>query len=166
MPDFGREFFEQFVEEQKECLDFLKKSDEVKIIRTERPRFVTADEMLLMHEAIGFPKNAAVRVGLLESAADRAANKHYYGGEDSVGRLAAEVCAGLIQNHPFLDGNKRTAFVATCSFLYKNDCELSDYHGLAQLMIDVARHAVSVDEMGEWLEKNVVQMGARKAPAM
>ena len=54
--------------------------------------------------------------GLLESALSRPVNAFHYGQED-VFELAGLYAAGIIQNHPFLDGNKRTGYVAALTFL-------------------------------------------------
>ena len=51
--------------------------------------------------------------GLLESALARPANLHAYG-ESALCVLAAAYAFGIVRNHPFVDGNKRTAFFTTC----------------------------------------------------
>ncbi len=153
--ELTHDFFAQFAQEQENNLEFLQRSDTVTIIKTEKPVFLSMEEVLTAYQALGFAKDNPVKTGLLESAINRPQNVHYYNGEESVGRLAAELCFGLIQNHAFLDGNKRTAFVATCAFLYKNDCVLDDYAGLAEIVLDVARHTVSFEELSHWLEYNI-----------
>ena len=57
--------------------------------------------------------------GLLASALDRARNKFGYG-ERKTAALAAAYAFGLAKNHPFVDGNKRTAFAAMMIFLRRN----------------------------------------------
>lgn len=57
--------------------------------------------------------------GLLESALARAPNKWAYG-ETSLTVLAASYGFGISRNHPFIDGNKRTAFTAIVMFLGLN----------------------------------------------
>ena len=64
-------------------------------------------------------------VGLLESALNRPRNVLCY--EEvapSLARLAAAYAFGLVTNHPFIDGNKRTAHVAYRTFLVLNGGEL------------------------------------------
>jgi death-on-curing protein len=56
---------------------------------------------------------------LLESALARAENKAAYG-DPTVEELAAAYVFGIARNHPFVDGNKRTAFVAAGTFLLLN----------------------------------------------
>jgi len=63
--------------------------------------------------------------GLLESALARAQQLHAYGDPvPDLADLAAAVAHGLARNHPFVDGNKRTAHVAYRTFLALNGAEL------------------------------------------
>jgi death on curing protein len=61
---------------------------------------------------------------LLESAVQRARNCAYYEGGDVIDQAAA-LCNGIALNHPWLDGNKRSAFIACLVFLHLNDCPLA-----------------------------------------
>lgn len=62
--------------------------------------------------------------GLLESALARPRNLFGYEGETDPCALAAAYAAGLVRNHPFVDGNKRTGFLAAYTFLLMNSHEL------------------------------------------
>ena len=63
--------------------------------------------------------------GLLESALARGQQLHAYGDPvPDLADLAAALAHGLARNHPFVDGNKRTAHVAYRTFLVLNDTEL------------------------------------------
>jgi death-on-curing protein len=62
--------------------------------------------------------------GLFESAMARAENRAAYGNPD-VCDLAAAYAFGLARNHPFADGNKRTAFVVSVTFLILNGRDLT-----------------------------------------
>lgn len=62
--------------------------------------------------------------GLLDSALDRPVNLLHYEECADLARLAAAYAAGIIQNHPFVDGNKRTAFMAAYIFLDRNGSRL------------------------------------------
>ena len=57
--------------------------------------------------------------GLLQSALARARNLYEYEGVKEVERLAAAYGFGIARNHPFVDGNKRTAFLAIGLFLFQ-----------------------------------------------
>lgn len=78
------------------------------------------DEQLAEHGgAVGFRDE-----GLFDSALARPLNLAVYGDPD-VCELAASCCVGLARNHPFVDGNKRTAFIAMELFLILNGHELN-----------------------------------------
>lgn len=62
--------------------------------------------------------------GLLDSAMYRPRNKHVYGEQD-LSVLAAAYAFGIARNHGFVDGNKRTAFVAAAVFLAVNGLDLA-----------------------------------------
>jgi death-on-curing protein len=84
--------------------------------------------------------------GLLESAMFRPLNAFEYG-EESILSLAALYAAGIIKNHPFLDGNKRTGFVASEVFL--------DINGFNMTATDEeALAAVLSLASGEWDDKD------------
>lgn len=62
--------------------------------------------------------------GLLESALARPRNLFAYEKSDDLHDLAAAYAAGMVRNHPFMDGNKRTGFLAAYTFLLMNGHEL------------------------------------------
>jgi death-on-curing protein len=77
-------------------------------------RWVAAEVLLAVHEEQLAEHGGAAGVrdlGLLESALARPQNQVAYGNPDAAD-LAAAYGVGLAKNHPFIDGNKRTAFVA------------------------------------------------------
>ena len=83
-------------------------------------------------------------LGLLESAAARPIN-HWNYGEHDVLALAVSLLVGIGRNHPFVQGNKRTAFAALEYFLYLNGYQLAveDGDDLAELVIDLINGDVS-----------------------
>ena len=89
--------------------------------------------------------------GLLDSALARPLNLSAYG-EPDIAALAAAYAFGIVKNHPFVDGNKRTAFVVLRTFLLLNGSDLS-----AQLaervvkMLAVAEGTVDEDQFAEWV---------------
>ncbi|TSA42268.1 MAG: type II toxin-antitoxin system death-on-curing family toxin [Betaproteobacteria bacterium] len=92
--------------------------------------------------------------GLLESALARPSNLAAYGKPDHAD-LAACYGVGIAKNHPFVDGNKRTAFVAVELFLTLNGWKLSASDADAVLaMLAVA--AGKIDETGfaEWIRRH------------
>ena len=93
--------------------------------------------------------------GLLESALARAPTLAAYGQPDAPA-LAAAYGYGISRNHPFLDGNKRTGFVATELFLQLNGLELTAADADAVLtMLAVAAGDISEDEFAAWLRAHV-----------
>ena len=93
--------------------------------------------------------------GLLESALSRPLNAFNYGVDDLC-ELAALYGCGIIQNHPFLDGNKRTGLVALELFLELNGLRLmaSDEETLATILA-VASGEWSAPELTTWLRAQV-----------
>ncbi len=59
-------------------------------------------------------------IGLLESALDRPRNLYAHGDDPPLFDLAAAYCAGIVKNHPFIDGNKRTGLLSARAFLFRN----------------------------------------------
>ncbi|TPL69191.1 type II toxin-antitoxin system death-on-curing family toxin [Mesorhizobium sp. B2-3-15] len=84
--------------------------------------------------------------GLLESALERPQQKEAYG-EPDLSELAAAYLFGIAKNHPFVDGNKRTAFAAADLFLYFNGLSIeAEQEEVIQLVMMVA--AGEIDEAG------------------
>lgn len=96
--------------------------------------------------------------GLLESALGKPQNQFAYG-SPNIFDLAASYAYGLVKNHPFLDGNKRTGFVAAVLML-----ELNGWRFHAQEADAAIRTlALAAGEMTEsgyaaWLESNSTQV--------
>jgi death on curing protein len=92
--------------------------------------------------------------GLLASALQRPRNASAY--EDcTVYELAAYYAAGIIQNHPFVDGNKRVGFVLLELFLNLNGHDLTasdaDCYGYISAF---ARGDIELRDLAEWIEAN------------
>lgn len=84
--------------------------------------------------------------GMLESALARPLQKHHYGTDD-LPELSAAYLFGIAKNHPFVDGNKRTAFVAADLFLYFNGYSIeAEQHDVIAFVLAVA--AGEIDEDG------------------
>jgi death-on-curing protein len=93
--------------------------------------------------------------GLLESAVDRPRNLLAYEPRSSIFRLAAVLCIGLAKNHPFNDGNKRAALLATRAFLYLNGYALEpQQNDEVMTLVAVADGSLTEDGLAEWLERN------------
>lgn len=91
---------------------------------------------------------------LLESAMGRPVNKHAYS-ECTLFDLAAAYAFGISRNHPFLDGNKRTAGLAIVAFLFKNGFLFRpDEQELIAYMLRLAAGELAEDELAEWIERS------------
>lgn len=84
--------------------------------------------------------------GMLESALARPQQKEIYGDPDLY-ELAAAYLFGIAKNHPFVDGNKRTAFAAADLFLYFNGMSVeAEQEAVINLVVKVA--AGEINESG------------------
>ena len=96
-------------------------------------------------------------VGLLESALARPMQLAAYGEPDAAA-LAAAYGFGLAKNHPFVDGNKRTAFVAVELFLTLNGWELAASDADCVIaMLHLAAGDWSEEQFADWLRVNSVR---------
>jgi death-on-curing protein len=109
------------------------------------------DEVIYEFGGLGGVRDA----GLLESALDRPRNLLVHEPQASIFRLASTLCVGIAKNHPFNDGNKRTALLATRAFLYLNGqaLEPSQADEVATL-VAVADGSLSEQDLAAWLEQN------------
>lgn len=96
---------------------------------------------------------------LLESALSRPLNLQHYNPSASLFDLAAAYSFGIARNHPFADGNKRTAFVVSALFLELNGYRLQADDSEATRMFqalaagEVEEHALSV-----WFQQHTVPL--------
>ena len=89
--------------------------------------------------------------GLLDSALARPVNLAAYGDPDFAA-LAASYGVGVAKNHPFVDGNKRAALLATGLFLYVNGYRLTASQADTTLtMLSVAAGDLTEDAFAAWL---------------
>jgi death on curing protein len=108
------------------------------------------DESLAEHGGAAGLRDA----GLLESALARPLNLAAYGQPD-VHALAASYGVGLAKNHPFVDGNKRAAFLAVGMFLVLNRWRLTATQADATLtMLAVASGQMDEDTFARWLRQH------------
>jgi death-on-curing protein len=93
--------------------------------------------------------------GLFESAIARAKNSFHYSSDVNIFTLAADYAYGVIKNHPFIDGNKRTGFVAAAVFLAKNKYELNAAEADAYAkVIALAEGSMGFKEFAKWLRNH------------
>jgi death-on-curing protein len=93
--------------------------------------------------------------GLLDSALARARHLWAYG-ETDLCELAAAYADGIANNHPFYDGNKRTAFVTAAVFLQTNGRNLTAPRGEpANMTLSLADKSQSREQYAAWLRNNI-----------
>ncbi|MBI5356349.1 type II toxin-antitoxin system death-on-curing family toxin [Candidatus Collierbacteria bacterium] len=119
----------------------------------------TVRQVLILHERMiqKYGGSSGVRdMGMLESAVGRPFAT--FGGEDlysDVFMKAGAFIQSIVKNHPFIDGNKRTAFTGTIAFLLASGVIISaGTNQVVKFMLRVANENLSVDEIAKWLEKN------------
>lgn len=127
------------------------------------PRWLAQASVLAFHEVslARFGGLAGIRdEGLLDSALARPEMLLHYEPGTGVHRLAACYAVGLAKNHPFVDGNKRTAFIAAYVFLRDNGWRLTaSQAAVVVAMLGVASGSVGEMEFAAWLEANTVREG-------
>ena len=100
--------------------------------------------------------------GLLESAMAGPLN-HFQYGETDVYQLAASYAFALTSNHPFVDGNKRTAFAASGVFLELNGHQLRASEPDAVLaVLALSKGELDAQEFGNWLRISSVELSEEK----
>ena len=94
--------------------------------------------------------------GLLASALARPQNTFAYAAPVSLARLAAEYAFGIARNHPFVDGNKRTAFVVCLLFLRLNGRGIdATQEEKYDTFIKLAEGKLSVAKLEAWIEEQL-----------
>jgi death-on-curing protein len=100
---------------------------------------------------------AGVRdIGALESALARPQNLHLYGAPD-LPEVAATYAFGIARNHPFVDGDKRTAWVAARLFLRLNGVQITFDKAEATIMMQqLAAGDLTQDDVASWFRERLV----------
>lgn len=99
-------------------------------------------------------------LGLLESALARPQNKFAYG-ETGLAALAAAYGFGISRNHPFIDGNKRTALASLIVFLNLNKLDLdASQESATAIVLALAAGEIGEDVLARWVADHVVSLDA------
>jgi death-on-curing protein len=117
------------------------------------------DRQLAEHGGIAGVRDTA----LLESALARPQQRHAYGDPPpDLADLAASLAYGLARNHPFLDGNKRTAAVVCETFIELNAFTLvaTDLE-LFPVYLDLAAGKLGEDDFAAWLRPRLTPRAPR-----
>lgn len=122
------------------------------------PRFLSIEVAIAVHERQLAEHGGLAGTkdhGLLESAMARPVNKHGYGETDRCA-LAAAYAFGIARNHPFADGNKRTAWVMARLFLRLNDLSIVfDKADAIRTMLALAAGEMDEDTLAAWFRAHI-----------
>jgi death on curing protein len=126
------------------------------------PLWVDYALVLALHDRLLVEHGGAAGLrdeSLLRSALSRPLNHVAYASSDVI-ELAAKYIAGIVQNHPFVDGNKRTGFVVGVLFLELNGYRFTaSEESAAQAILDLAAGAIDEKSLCEFLRGNSKQNG-------
>ncbi|MCH8156897.1 MAG: type II toxin-antitoxin system death-on-curing family toxin [Nitrospinae bacterium] len=122
------------------------------------PKWIKAREILAIHkETIAeFGGADGTRSeNLLMSALARPKDKFAYDESVTLFDLASAYCFGIVKNHPFYDGNKRTGFQMIDLFLFKNSYLFEpDEADAVRTILDLASSKMSEQELSQWILDN------------
>jgi death-on-curing protein len=94
--------------------------------------------------------------GLLQSALARPRQHHAYVGARDIIAMAALYTAGIVRNHPFIDGNKRTGFLVGVLFIELNGFNFkASEEDATQAVLDLAAGTLDEAAFTAWLRANV-----------
>jgi len=100
-------------------------------------------------------------IGLLESALARPLNIYSYEPKADAACLAAAYAFGIVKNHPFLDGNKRTGYVTMELFIVKNGFQLNASQTEKYLtFLTLADGSLSEDQLAHWLRERIAPISS------
>jgi death-on-curing protein len=121
------------------------------------PIWIEDDLALAIHDRLLVEHGGAEGVrdeSLLQSALGRPLNHMAYASSDII-ELAAKYTAGIVQNHPFVDGNKRTGFVIGVLFLELNGYRFAaSEEAAAQAVLELAAGTMDEKNFSEFLRAN------------
>lgn len=95
-------------------------------------------------------------VNALESALARPKNKHAYDDNVDLADLAASYAYAILKSHPFVDGNKRTAFVTAVTFLDLNGYNVGfTDKEVIDTMLNMASSMLSEEQLADWFRASM-----------
>jgi len=136
---------------------FVKTKNWVNCLPNKGVTYLSLDEVIEIHSVLikRFGGPEGIRdTGLLESALYRPRSGYY----STLDEMAAALFESLINNHPFVDGNKRVAFFATDVFLrmngYKFDVEAKSAHRFLMGLFD--SNSCDLEHLRPWVREFIV----------
>jgi len=123
------------------------------------PVWINENAVLSMHSEALMHHGGAEGIrdlGMLESALARPKNLFAYSDQvPSFESLAASYAKGIVANHPFVDGNKRTAFIVSATFLLLNGLKLTaPKEDRVSTFWRLADGSLSEEQLAEWFQSS------------
>lgn len=126
--------------------------------------YLTPEQVLFIHyrliEETG-GSHGLRDIGLLQSAIARPMAA--FGGDElypDIFTKAAALMHSLIKNHPFIDGNKRTAITSSSIFLLRNGFQITASNKeLEQFTLEAASTKIEIEKIAKWFKKHSVKAG-------
>ena len=123
------------------------------------PVWIDERDTLALHDRLLALDGGAAgvqNVGLLQSALARPQQLYAYGDVPDTVDMAVAYMAGIVRNHPFVDGNKRTAFVVGVLFLEMNGHRFAaSEEDATQAVLGLAAGSIDETSFARWLRANV-----------
>ena len=121
------------------------------------PIWLNREDCLAIHELLLAQHGGLAGVGdegLLESALFKPRNLFAYGSH-TLPELAASYATGILLNHPFVDGNKRTGFMLAATFLEVNGMNFAaTEESVVEITLALASGSLKQAAYAEWLKRN------------
>ena len=128
---------------------------------TEQVRYLTYPEAVALHvmlmRRMGETRFGVFERALVESSLARPRQAANYEDADLI-RQAATLCFGLIKNHPWVGGNRRTATILVDRFLRLNGCEVvTTLSETLEMVLAVEADRWGVDEIANWYRQHTTR---------
>jgi death on curing protein len=124
-----------------------------------KPVWIEERDVTAIHARLLAIEGAAAGIrdrGLLQSALARARHLFAYDQQAAIPEMAAAYASGIVHDHPFLDGNKRTGFVVCILFLEMNGYRFrASEEAATQAVLGLASRTLSESAFVAWLRANV-----------
>jgi death-on-curing protein len=123
------------------------------------PVWIDERDALALHDrllALDGGASGLPDAGLLQSTLARPRQLHSYGDNPDIIDMASAYIAGIVRNHPFIDGNKRTGFLVGVLFLELNGYRFTaTEESAAQAILSLAAGTLDEPALAAWLRANV-----------
>lgn len=128
-------------------------------MKKKEPLWIEVRDVLAIHDRLLAFHGGAAGLrdrGLLESALARPRQHHAYAGKPDIVEMAALYTAGIVRDHPFVDGNKRTGFVIGILFLELHGFDFkASEEDATQAVLALAGGSLDEASYAAWLRANV-----------